>query len=191
MKKDCCCEGWLNTENGVKLCDCAIQKRKDRIGSRFKDCNLETLNLRSSQKEAKLIKTNPEDSYFLTGNFGTGKTHILVCQYDYLLKLYRLPVVKFFREVDLVSDWQDWENGRYYTTDEFRQQKVKHFFLDDLGRLKITDRVQQEMYDLIDWIYTKEIGLSISSNFSYNELTDIYGGAIVRRIKDICQEIKI
>ena len=191
MRKDYCCEGWIRTENGVKLCDCAIEKRKNKIGSRFKNCNLGTLNLQLSQKEAKLIKTNPEDSYFLTGNFGTGKTHLMVCQYDYLLKLYRLPIVKFFREVDLVSDWQDWENGRYYTTDEFRQQGVKHLFLDDLGRSRVTDRVQQEMYGLIDWIYTAEIGLTISSNFGYEELTNIYGGAIVRRIRDICQEIKI
>ena len=53
-----------------------------------------------------------------------------------------------------MNDWQNWENGRYYTTDEFRQQGVKHLFLDDLGRSRVTDRVQQEMYGLIDWIYT-------------------------------------
>ena len=194
MTKQCnkCIDGWIKEEGGICWCECKARKViVEQIGEKFKDCDIANTKLLAHQDKAKVILSKPEGSYFLVGDFGRGKTHLLASQYGYLLKKYRRPAVRFWREVDLVEDWQNWEEGRYYVVSELKDKDYKHIFLDDLGRAKITERVQQEMYGLIDWIYTSQIGLSISSNFSYEKLIDKYGGATVRRIKDICKGIKI
>lgn len=189
---DKCVDGWIKEGESVFWCDCKINKIiVNQFGERYKNCDITTVKLRTYQKEANKILDKPEASYFFVGAFGRGKTHLLISQYNYLLKKYRIPVVKFFREVDLIEDWQNWEEGRYYVVSELKEKDYKYIFIDDLGRVKVTERVQQEMYNLIDWIYTNQIGLSVTSNLGYKELSDSYGGATARRIKDICQQIKI
>lgn len=185
-----CVDGWIKEGEGVFWCDCKIKIIMRKFGERFKGCELSTLKLKIYQKQAEVIIKKPEDSYFLIGDFKQGKTHLVVCQYNHFLKRYRQPVAMFFREVDLIEDWQDWEK-RYYIASELRTKDIKHIFIDDIGRGKVTERVQQEMYNLTDWVYSEQIGLSISSNFGYDELAEKYGGATARRIKDICQKIEL
>lgn len=192
MNCECSGNGWIKEEGYVCWCDCKIKKiKQEQMGVMFENCDLSTVKLKLYQKEAQQIIEKPEGSYYIVGEYGKGKTHLLACLFDYYIKKYRLPIVKFFRETDLINDWQDWEGGRFLTTDELKTKDIMCIILDDIGRAKITERVQQEMYSLIDWVYTDNIKLLVSSNYKYDELSAKYGGATTRRIKDMCQTIKI
>ena len=141
-------------------------------------------------------------SYFLTGNFGKGKTHLLAAQYRALTEAGFFQTC-FVREVDLLEDLQFQAYREDYTPrwvclKELERKDYVHFFIDDLGKAKITEDRLYQLFRLIDLIYSKNFGLSLTTNYRINELEERWelvdetnGGGITRRLQDICRPISM
>lgn len=193
--KECEDIGWLKTNEGMIFCYCKTEKKiVSTVGERFKDCNIETITPFKNQKEAvEKIRKEPEKSYFLIGRFGTGKTYLLSGQYCFLIRKSRdFRRYQFFRENELIKDWQDWTNGQFLVTPEFKKLDYLHLFIDDLGKGKITEKVNQELFSLIDLIYLQNWSFSVSTNWELKELVEKgYDGGTIRRMEDICEIIRL
>lgn len=67
-------------------------------------------------------------------------------------------------------------------------------FLDELGRSKMTESVEGEIMDLIDWRYRKGRRFVFTTNFVGKEIEgkmEDKTGAMIRRLRDICEMINV
>lgn len=203
---------FLEEENASRRCICWTEKTRARkllkIPERFTSATF--ASYRSSkykQPDGKII-TLPaamkdfKRSYFLAGNFGKGKTHLLVAQYRALTEAGFFQTC-FVREVDLLEDLQfqayrEDYTPRWISLKELEHKDYVHFFIDDLGKAKITEDRLYQLFRLVDLIYSKNFGLSLTTNYRINELEERWelvdetnGGGIVRRLQDICHPISM
>ena len=66
-----------------------------------------------------------------------------------------------------------------------------HFFWDDCDKLKLTEFKYQEIFSLIDTIYRKQLGISLTSNLELGDLarSERLPQAAVSRIDRMCRVI--
>lgn len=194
----------------VSRCECWKQKIKDkkiRILGQFSRFNFSNYQARRYKQPDGSVKTLPDamkdlqGSYFLAGNYREGKTHLLAAQYLALTEA-GFYSTSFVREVDLIAGLQREVYGRLdesaqyipkYLPRHFQDKEYYHFFVDDLGKTPVTPDRQYQLFSFFDMIYYKGFGLTISSNYTLDQLekrwNSEYAGAIIRRIEDICQPI--
>lgn len=193
--------GWIiEKKDGIsraKRCTCFYKNIKNIVlGERYKNCLLSTYKPqnKTQAKIMKAIKANPKGSYFLFGDYRSGKTHLMASQFASLLIEEKLANARWVEEVRLIKELRQKQIEDYYQpcVDIVSVEKANflHLFIDDLGKTKPTEFVRQELYCLLNAVYKRNFCLSITSNFSLEVLgqEDFLGGAIVRRIEDICQE---
>ena len=204
-----------NGVHQVRQCPCAAARQKRdllaRIPARYRDGRLQDLTpcLDTSrcfappeiqERSIALLKNRPDDSYCLLGGVGIGKSHYLAALYRHAVETQGTAcyfaqaseLVKGFREIEFGSDFEpflclptirrDIDQGlrpRIYidelekipTFSQFSWAKVSEFF-DALYRL--TDRD------------SKALQLCVASNLSRSEFEEFWGGAILRRLQEIC-----
>ena len=77
-----------------------------------------------------------------------------------------------------------------------RLSRVSFLFIDDLGKAKLTERVETDLFDIIDARYAAEkpcifttqfVGESLAERFSTIET----GEAVVRRIRETCKSLSL
>jgi hypothetical protein len=199
----------------VRRCQCAIERQKDgllaRIPSRYRDAHLETLTPcldtnrcfappEIQERSIALLKKRPDDSYCFLGGVGVGKSHFLAALYRHAVEtqgtacyfVQASELIRGFREIEFGSDFEpflciptirrDIEQGlrpRIYvdelekipTFSQFSWAKVSEFF-DGLYRL--SDRG------------SKALQLCVASNLDRTEFEEFWGGAILRRLQELC-----
>ena len=204
-----------NDVRQVRRCSCSIEQEKRQLLSlvpvRYRDARLETLTpcLDTSrcfappeiqERSIALLKNRPDDSYCLLGGVGIGKSHYLAALYRHAVEtqgtacyfVQASELVKGFREIEFGSDFEpflclptirrDIEQGlrpRIYidelekipTFSQFSWAKVSEFF-DGLYRLSDRD--------------SKALQLCVASNLDRTEFEEFWGGAILRRLQEIC-----
>jgi len=192
-------EFWKDGQCYVVSCPCQLVDYKRLVlGERFANIRLEDIKPRTSrQAEIKcMFLKKPMDSYFLWGELNTGKSHFLASLYDYAVDHDYLHEARFFTDRELKRDLIDFEMDRLgdriptFSVDFLRQGVVRQVFWDDIGKVKISEFVQQEIFAIVDEIFRRNLKLACTSNFSLDELGEILGNPIVRRITDICKVIK-
>lgn len=138
--------------------------------------------------------TNYRSSCYLFGGYNRGKTHLAIAQYRKLIEL-ELPCM-FFTMAELLSELRKAELDLEYISlvqERVRESERFHLLVDDIDKFKVTDFKFEVLYDLINTIYTRKIGLTITSNYNLLDLQkfDRLHPAIVRRIDDICKVIEV
>lgn len=203
---------FLEEKNAVQRCKCWIEKTRARkllkIPERFANATFASYRPNKYKQPDGKVITLPiamkgfKRSYFLTGDFGKGKTHLLVAQYRAFTEAGFFQTC-FVREVDLLEDLQfqayrEDYTPRWVSLKELERKEYVHFFIDDLGKAKITEDRLYQLFRLIDLIYNKNFGLSLTTNYRIEELEkrwelvdETNGGGIVRRLQDICQPISM
>lgn len=193
---------WIIKNNRAYKCRCYISRIKEQVvGRRFMTCSFKNFApLNNLQKEGyEKIKNDIASSYIFLGRYRTGKTHFLSAQYNDLLDLGYTDLV-FLSEQQLFRELQNVFKDKDFipTIDSSKINELTslHLFLDDVGTIKTTEYICQEMFSILDIIYRKQFRLSISSSLNLPELAQYFnvlgnGGAIGRRIDDICQTIDL
>lgn len=210
MEVACACNGtgWkpviVDGVSGVTSCECRIQKINDRwqkqIDPRFINADLETVVPINASQEIIIpqMRANAAGNFFLFGPRDRGKTHLLASQFAYLSK--RQTACYFRTAAQLVDelyahylkDRPDHQSSDVLAA--LKRRKKIHLFIDDIDKVNLvrTDFRKEAMFTLIDGFYRNNLGLSVTTNKSPDQLRheDLLDSAVVRRIEDMCSKME-
>jgi DNA replication protein DnaC len=165
---------------GLKRCECVKKRiqaaRLAEIPKRFRESTFDSYRPKNPKQEWALcqIREDPGGSFYLTGSYGSGKTHLLYAQYQQLVLAGKTRCrVRTTRE--LVEELR-----RAALDDGFISPVIAaaskpdpyHFFWDDVDKLKPTDFRTEVLFDLVDSFYRRNHGLTVTSNYSMRNLVE-------------------
>jgi DNA replication protein DnaC len=129
-------------------------------------------------------------SYYLFGDYGRGKTHLLFAQYGSLLP-FRRCIVRTTKQIvdELIAD--DLGKTASPLRNALESGGKVHLFWDDIDKLKVSDYKLEVLYDLVDRIYRYSHFMTVTSNLSLEHLQDTIGSATMRRVCDICAVVRV
>lgn len=168
--------------------DKAARWRQENIEELLRKAGVIKRYLRCSLENFEGPRPSGTPSY-LWGSVGAGKTHLAVgFLREALLKRGR-EAGRFIRAVDLFKEIRDTFNEGSAESEMalLREYgaKVPLLVIDDLGTEKVTEWVEQTLYDLLDRRYGEELETIITSNLDPDRLADHYhnhGTRLVSRI---------
>jgi DNA replication protein DnaC len=150
----------------------------------------------AGQEQAlRLMKDAPEGSWYTSGPYGTGKTHLLYAQYREIVSDGRIrchirnsrELIEELKRAELDDDFVSPVMAGACARDPY------HLFWDDIDKLKSTDFKTEVLFELVDTLYRHKHGLTVTSNYSLRELVESerMHPAIVRRLDDMCHAIEL
>jgi DNA replication protein DnaC len=196
--------GWQRAGNEdlrYRRCECVkariLAERLMVIPARFQGGSFESYQARSPQqaRALALMRDLPEGSWYMTGNYGSGKTHLFYVQVHEMTVAGRTPChVRTTRE--LVQELKKTEFDGEFVSPVMKAASASapyHLFWDDIDKLKPTDFKTEVLFELVDALYRQKHGLTITANFSLHDLVERerLHPAIVRRLDDMCRVIEL
>jgi DNA replication protein DnaC len=192
--------GYVRVGDRVGRCECQKQKiirsKLAQIPERYRDVSfLNYVPIDGVQEQAlKQVMGDFTKSYFLHGDYARGKTHLATAQYIQLVEIERSCL--FLTMAELISELRKAEmDPDYFCTVRERARYAErfHLFVDDIDKFKATDFKFEVLFDLIDTIYKRKCGLTVTSNHTLRELSHsgLLHPSIVRRIDDTCQQVEV
>lgn len=124
---------------------------------------------------------------FLSGNFGSGKTHLALAILDVLASL-DVPgvLVKTADLVDALNADQSQVSKRIGALGS-----VSCLVLDDFGASSITDSEQKRLYQIVDARIQSGLPTIFTSNLSAKEIESTFNGRLVSRLKGYTYDLSI
>lgn len=130
----------------------------------------------------------------LTGEVGTGKTHLASATANYLIN--QLKIVYMGNIIDILNKIRSsYNKDSEYTEDLIIKtftEGLDLLIIDDLGKEKTTEYTQSIIYQLINRLYENEKKVIITTNFNADSLIEKFdekGEAIVSRLVEMCDVI--
>jgi DNA replication protein DnaC len=167
------------------------------VPERFKDSTFESYCPNDSKQERALalMLEDPKGSWYLTGSYGSGKTHLLHAQYREMVLAGKTRChVRTTRElVDELRRAEFDENFISPVIVAASKPGSYHLFWDDIDKLKPTYFKTEVLFDLVDTLYRQKHGLSVTSNYFMRDLIERerLHPAIVRRLDDMCRVVAL
>jgi DNA replication protein DnaC len=185
---------------GVMRCQCLrerfIAAKLAEIPKRFQDCSFANYIPcdGAQQRAVDLIAAEWTGSYLLIGDYGRGKTHLAIAQYRHLTQMEQSCL--FFSMPELLNELRKAElDDEYFCEVRYavRYRTRFHLFIDDIDKFKVTDFKFEVLFDLLDTLYRRNLGLTVTTNLAIRELrrNQTLDGAILRRIEDICKAVTL
>lgn len=176
-------------------------KRSSGIGERF--FNKIFTNYKGNEKvsnECRKWVKNYSENYksgkglFLTGNVGTGKTHLLAAIIDYIARVKKRLTLNFIVYRNTTSMLNEIRNS--YENKDFKEvignfKNCDLLMIDDLGAEKITDWVLDIFFEIIDYRYSELKPIIIASNLTDLEIKQKLDERIMSRIYEMCKGLKL
>ena len=203
--RHCMDSGWRRVDllgsAGMRQCECIAEKARARslalIPERFRDSSFESFKPRDprQQRALSLMHGNPGGSWYLTGAYGNGKTHLLYAQYRELVTAGQVRChVRTTRE--LVEELRRAEFNEDFVSPVIAAASRRapyHLFWDDIDKLKLSDFKTEVLFDLVDSLYRQNHGLTVTGNYSMRDLVEHerMHPAIVRRLDDMCRLVEV
>lgn len=153
----------------------------------------------------KAVRNN--QGFYIYGECGTGKT--LLASIIQNERAHQLKPSTFICATDIFSELNPYSSNAENVINKLNLLKsTPCLIIDDLGVEKPTERVKQNLFDIINYRYNEELQTIITSNFSleelalrisgtnrteskYQKIADYEGDRIIRRIKAICNVIEV
>jgi DNA replication protein DnaC len=197
--------GWRRVDlpgsAGMRQCECLAEKARDRclalIPQRFRDSSLDSFKPRDPKqpRALSLMLGDPAGSWYLTGAYGNGKTHLLYARYRELVTTGQVSChVRTTRE--FVEELRRAEFDDDFVSPVIAaacRREPYHLFWDDIDKLKLTDFNTEVLFDLVDSLYRQKHGLTVTGNYSMRDLVERerMHPAIVRRLDDMCRVVEV
>jgi DNA replication protein DnaC len=194
--------GWkpVETDQGKAYaeCDCVRRKRVDArmrslvqqsglIGS-LKGKSFENYAPRTQKQRDAFNVAVSEVSFFLIGPYGTGKTHLLAASVNAAIAKMQ-PTVFFSAPWLMKIIREDLLKGGSGEVLE-KCCEVPYLAVDDLGKEKSSDMVQQALFMIFDRREINGLRTSVTSNYMPDTLRqEKLDGAIVDRILGMCKPV--
>jgi len=173
-------------------CFCDIVKGccQHYLGDRFKTVKLSSI-IPQNERQANLLnklKADYKKSYYLSGDFGCGKTHFLAGVYKQCL--WKAPYnTKFFTALKLAEDLKEAEfkNDIEFVFEGLRDTKFS--FFDDMDKIKVSEYALQNLFSFFDFYYRNKKHMFITSNLSILDFGKKFGASLARRIEETCEVV--
>jgi DNA replication protein DnaC len=157
------------------------RKFEKGIKKRFLDCSFE--NYKGKNYKTEFVKSNKEENILISGNAGSGKTH-LACAYM-SVKLWHGENCIFITTAEVLMDIRaSFKDDSKITEEELIENfiNIDILFLDDIGIEKTTEWVLQTLYLIIDGRYSEKKQTVFTSNLSPKEISEKLGDRMASRI---------
>lgn len=191
---------WVDGTGGMVRCDCYEKKLKLAIAQKLVAQSglrgsllrkrFDNYHPKTKQQKEALDKVKKGGSFFLIGPFGTGKSHLLAASVNEAIKTGVSAV--FFSVPWLLQMIRDdlFSNRPIGVMDIVCG--VEYLALDDLGKEKATETVQEKLFMILDRREIDGLRTSVTSNYDPDTLArERVDGAIVSRIVGICQVVAL
>jgi len=188
---------------GVIRCQCrserVVAQKIARLPPRLQDMTLRNyVPCDGAQSRAfERLAGDVTHSFVLEGDYSRGKTHLAAAQYIELARLERSCLFFSMSELFLELRKAELDPGPDGYFCEVRERvhhgERFHLFIDDLDKFRVTDFRFESLFDLVNSIYTRKLGLTVTTNQSLREIRrrQLIDGAILRRIEDICEVLTL
>jgi DNA replication protein DnaC len=157
---------------------------KFAIGTRYKNATLSSWL--ASENDKRLIVNwlrSPKNILCLLGIPGTGKTFFCTAVANWLIEqkkeVFYTNIRRFFESIQKAIS----ENKNQYEQIRLFSEKPI-LIIDDLGASKNTEWQKEVILDLIDTRYSSELPTVITSNYTFQEMKEIFDDRIERRINN-------
>jgi DNA replication protein DnaC len=191
--------GFELTDKGARPCECRLNRIRDsrfaKIPPKFAGLRLADIQPRKGQEQIiTFAKENPQGSYFLAGNFGTGKSMLMWALYREAIER-NAPKLIACTLAELLNEYRGFINGgplpRMNAT-ELKQSHTRYsIFFDDIDKAKPTEYAAEQFFEIVNAIYEYGHQVVTTTNLGVSALIDHFdraderfGGAIVRRLVD-------
>jgi len=180
--------------------------RQSKLGRRFRERTFETFVVREHTRKAFEIALDYAKNFesykekgeglFITGGYGVGKTHLAAAIANYLIQ-NEIATVIFGNVTTLLGRIRHtYSDGSQYEEEQVMKElyDVDLLIIDDLGKEKPTEWVEEKLYTVINERYENYRPIVVTSNLELEEIEqrlENCGGAIVSRIIEMCRGIKI
>lgn len=197
--------GWVVIESkGAKLCECLKaakrQRLLDRIPPEYRGLDLETIepDLSRHEGQASLIaalRKDPDMSLLLAGRGGTGKSMVGWLLYKRAIEHERPAVAIPLAE--LLGQFRRYECGSeqlpVVTSEDLRDSSRRwYLFLDEFDKARPTEFAAEQLFLLMDAVYTYRHQLVVTSNIGKDDLrahwsqtSEQNGASIMRRVLEL------
>jgi DNA replication protein DnaC len=201
--------GWIHPPGiaAVTRCDCQKQRvAAERIRTvleewpEYATAKLEDQPANLMQAEAlKVIRGDPTGSYLIRGYYGSGKTHLLIAQYRHMA-LAGIPCIlrssrQLMEELRKAEAPKQQNDPNEYVSQVWLMANTApagHLFWDDVEKAAARSEFRAEaVFDLLDTLKRRQLGITVTSNLSLAELTGVLGDAAVARIDRMCTQIQL
>jgi DNA replication protein DnaC len=174
-----------------------VAARLAAIPALFQEATFQSFRARNPQQERAvvLMRGFPEGSWYMTGPYGSGKTHLFYAQYRELAVAGKIrcharttrELVEELKRHELDGDFVSPVMAAAHSCMPY------HLFWDDIDKLKPTDFKTEVLFELVDTLYRQKHGLTVTANYSLQDLVERerMHPAIVRRLDDMCKVIPI
>ena len=164
------------------------------LGERFQRRTFDNFNSKGKERAhgiciraAQSIVKGEKKSLFITGGVGTGKTHLAAALAQYCME--HGVVVKFGNITDILNSMK-----RAFTKDDDVMSEIESvplLVLDDLGKERNSEWVQETLYSIINYRYEHMLSTVITTNLSIPELQGRLGEATVSRLMEMCEYVSM
>lgn len=197
---DCKGIGFIRLDGGVKSCACrlrrVIEARLRTIPVRYQFSTLENYEPKTELQAGtkSMIQGDPQGSYYISGPYGQGKTHLLMAQFrEVALSGYPCQL---WSTADLFDEMRRVElDGNHYSRlmEAVKESPEFHLFWDDCDKFKPTDFKGTALFTLTNTIFIRKLRLSVTSNYNLVALGDFekLPPQVIRRIDDVCTAVGV
>lgn len=166
----------------------------------YKVCNEnKTAYFKAKKYVADLLSGNKSNSLFITGNIGTGKTHLAASIANELIKNGQ-PVI-FGTLINLLTEVKDSYSidGEYESKIINKYSKIGLLIIDDLGKERPSEWTLEKLFTIINNRYENNLPVIITTNYNRKKLRERLAcnknyeiaDSIISRLYEMCKGINI
>lgn len=178
------------------------------MSSRLRNYNFENYKVGNENKTAyfkakkyvaDLLAGNKSNSLFITGNIGTGKTHLAASIANELIKNGR-PVI-LGTLINLLTEVKDSYSidGEYESKIINKYSKIGLLIIDDLGKERPSEWTLEKLFTIINNRYENNLPVIITTNYNREKLRERLAcnknyeiaDSIISRLYEMCKGINI
>jgi DNA replication protein DnaC len=192
-------DSWINAHICSKICEeryFLSSLKKLGVGHRFIHAsfsNFEVLeNNRAAYETSLKCAQDLERGAFIHGSVGAGKTHLLVSVVRSMIenRIADPEQMRFIPMLELLEQVKrSWDSGERDPVE--RLKRIDVLLIDDLGMEIVRDWAFQIFLNIITYRYNNELPTYLSSNLNEVELLERYGSAVMSRIAQMCEIVKL